>query len=122
MDAFSINESVNCRKEWSIVVNNTRYICSERPKGKSSFVVTDEIRDVCEVQYGTTKERNTRLLLQHQKSYVRPAKGKRYKHPSNSLRREERMQGIKEEDTRDKNHLNKLDVSLITRAKKSKKE
>jgi len=122
LDAFSINESVNCRKEWSIVVNNTRYICSERPEGKSSFVVTDEIRDDCEVQYETTKERNTRLLLQHQKSYVHPAKGKRYKHPTNSLRREKRMQVIKEEDARDENYLSKLEVSPITRANKSEKE
>ena len=81
-----------------------------------------ESENDCEVQHETKKERNRRLLLQHQKSYVRPAKGRRFKHPSNSLRREKRMQGIKEEDARDENHLSKLEVSPITRANKSKKE
>ena len=32
------------------------------------------------------------------------------------------MQGIKEEDARDENHLSKLEVSPITRANKSEKE
>ena len=81
-----------------------------------------ESENDCEVQHETKKERNRRLLLQHQKSYVRPAKGRRFKHPSNLLRPEIRMQGIKEEDARDGNHLSKLEVSSITCANKSKKE
>ena len=80
-----------------------------------------ESENDCEVQHETKKERNRRLLLQHQKSYVRPVKGRIFKHPSNSLRREERMQGIKEEDARDENHLSKLEISPITRANKSEK-
>ena len=104
------------------MVNNTRYICSERPKGKSSFVVTDEVKDDCEVKYETKEECNRWLLIKHQESYGRPVKGRRFKHPSNSLRREKRMQGIKEEDARDENHLSKLEVSPITRANKSEKE
>ena len=105
------------------MVNSTRYICSERPKGKSSFVVTDVIKDAFEVQYETKKkERNRRLLLKYQESYGRPVKGRRFKHPSNSLRHEKIMQEIKEEDTRDENHWNKLEVGLITRADKSEKE
>ena len=104
------------------MVNNTRYIGSERPKGKSSFIVTDEIRDDYEVRYETTKERNTRLLIKHQESCGRPVNGRRFKHPSNSLRHEKRMQGIKEEDRRDENHPKKLEVILKTRANKSEKE
>ena len=82
------------------MINNTRYIGSERPKGKSSFVVTVEIKDDCGVQYETKKERNRRLLLQHQKSYGRPVKGRKFKHPSNSLRHVKRLQEIREEDAR----------------------
>ena len=104
------------------MVNNTCYICSDRPKGESSFVVTDKIKDDCEVKYETKREHNRRLLIKHQESYGHPVKGRRLKHPSNSLKREKMMQGIKEEDTRYENHLNKLEVSLITRANKSEKE
>ena len=72
LSAFLVNASVGCCKEWSIVVNNTRYIGSERLKGKSSFVVTDKIKDDCGVQCETKKERNRRLLCKHQESYGRP--------------------------------------------------
>ena len=103
-------------------MNNTRYIGSERPKGKSYFVVTDEIKDDCGVQYETKKEHNRRLLLQHQESYECPVKGRKYEHPSNSLRHAKRLQNIKEEDARYDKHLNKLEVGLTTRANKSEKE
>ena len=122
LDAFSVKESVGCRKEWSIVLNNTRYIGSERPKGNSSFIVTDEIKDDYATNNETKKERNRRLLLQHQESYKRPVKGRKFKYTNNSLRHEKILREIKEEDAIDDKHQNKLELSLGTQANMSDKE
>ena len=46
LNEFSICESGDKRKEWTIMVNNTLYVGSERPKGKSSFGVADNIVDI----------------------------------------------------------------------------
>ena len=121
LDAFSVKESVGCRKEWSIVLNNTRYIGSERPKGNSSFIVTDEIKDDYATNNETKKERNRRLLLQHQESYKRPV-SRKFKYTNNSLRHEKILREIKEEDAIDDKHQNKLELSLGTQANMSDKE
>ena len=63
LDAFSINESEGWRKNWSVVVNNTRYIGNKRPKGKLSFVATDKSKDDYVTESGTKKDRNRGVLL-----------------------------------------------------------
>ena len=122
LDACSISESVSLRKEWSMLVNNTHYIGNERPNGKSSFVVMDEIKDDYVIQSETKNERNRRLLLQHQETYGCPDKGRNCKRPSNSLRHVKRLQEIKEEDTRDEKYRSKQEGSRSTRANKSEKK
>jgi len=95
---------------------------SERPKGKSSFVVTDNIKDAYVIQNKTKKERNRRLLLQHQDTHECPDKDRKLKRPSNSLRHVKRLQEIKEDDTRGDKDRNKHEGSQSSRANKSEKE
>ena len=70
----------------------------------------------------TKKDRNRRLLLQHQETYGCPDNGRNSKRTSNSFRHVKRLQEIKEEDTRVAKYRNKQEGGLRTCANKSEKE